>query len=166
MSAGAVDSITIIVKENMETVSLFCESCNKEVGVDRGTRRTCDKCESSILSKLSLTRKVIPVRTREEYNLSRKEMMELRVDKIMSLKLYTYMAFRMDYLGEDSPKVDLKKFCNRWQVTQEDVLQSIAGLARKGFMKIQIRDLTAKVLSHDDRVAELEDILNGVKADR
>lgn len=146
------------------TGSLFCESCNKEKGLDRGTRFTCEDCESRILARtakpINLLDRNIP-ELPEEYLLSRKELMELRLDKLLTLKLYIYFAFRMDYSKNPvKDKVNLKNFCKRWQVTQEDVLVSVAALARKGFMKLEISELKAQALSHDERIEMLENLLN------
>jgi hypothetical protein len=148
--------------ENFEQIVLGCEVCKAPMAANRGSRITCDQCENTIISRTRpVVKKIVPD-DKETYSVSKKELMEMRTDKILSLNAYVYMAFRMDYSGHlEQPTINLKKFCDRWGITQYDVLQAVTALARKGFMRLELKQMQAQALSRDERIQALEESVSG-----
>jgi hypothetical protein len=93
------------------------------------------------------------------YRVNKAELKALRMDGLLSLKAYVYMALMIDYpAGAD--KIDMKAFCMKWGVPAHEMLQALGQLAKNGLVNIRAQDIVVDVLTRDQRKDALKGVLN------
>ncbi|MGL5061897.1 MAG: hypothetical protein ACRC62_18155 [Microcoleus sp.] len=87
--------------------------------------------------------------------LDRNELMGLKAEGLIPLRGYIYCALRIDGLTRQIKPLKMFDFCQRWGLTETDVIAAIANLGKKGIVKIKV-NVEAQAITHDDRIKEME----------
>ncbi len=137
-----------------------CECCNKQAYgcVWQGSYWICLACKTKVDERLASTTKTKPVVVDEN------ELKGLRADGLLSLRTYIYLALRIDGVTETLKAVDIKKFCKRWQIQQEDFISAIASLSKKNVIQLNVSNISAQAFTRKERLQHLESaVLTKVK---
>jgi hypothetical protein len=94
------------------------------------------------------------------YVIDKSELKALRMDGLLSIKAYVYMALMIDN-PKGSDKIDMKAFCMKWGVPAHEMLQAIGQLSRKGLINIKAQEIVADVLTRSQREDALKGVVNG-----
>jgi hypothetical protein len=116
----------------------------------------CPGCHVSIKAKLSAAKKPIATPLENAVIIDRDELIGLKQDGLASLRLYVYMALRIDGVTASMQDVDVEAFCKKWAIQREDFITAIAALSKKGIVKINIFQLKAYAVTHKERVQAME----------
>lgn len=139
-----------------------CNLCDRE-----GTRKhpfiqggyLCDEHHAASEAKRK-TKPGNPPKPHEAgYLLDKQELKALRMDGLLPLKTYVYMALMIDNPG-GAEQIDMKAFCMKWGVPAYEFLQAIGQLGRKGLVNIRPQDLKADVLNRSQRQDALKEVVN------
>ncbi len=87
--------------------------------------------------------------------LDRNELMGLKAEGLIPLRGYIYCALRIDGLTNQIKPLKMFEFCQRWGLTETDVIAAIANLGKKGIVKIRVK-VEAQAITHDDRIKAME----------
>lgn len=88
--------------------------------------------------------------------LDEKELKGLKIEGLIPVRTYIYLALRIDGLTDQVKPLKMAKFCARWSVTEADVIIAIASLSKKGIVKISAT-VSAQAMSHEERISTMEE---------
>lgn len=132
-----------------------CHVCKKifEAGTllwqEVGQYNICAKCHSKVRLRQaeSAAERTKKLNFDSNFVLDRDEILFLRDSKILSKRGYIYLALRSDYDDpEATVSLNIVDFCDRWQITQYDLMQAMAILGKKGVVQVRAGSLQIRVL--------------------
>lgn len=95
------------------------------------------------------------------FDIDRPELIFLRSQKILSMRGYIFLALRADYSTEQNQhQLDIKTFCDRWYISQYDLISVLSILGKKGFIRLKGGKLELQVLDKKHILSGLEESLN------
>lgn len=149
--------------------STKCNLCKTNIDpdqstwMDSGNYYLCAKCES----KIRLRQAQVAVKREEELNfdgsinLDRSEIIFLRKNKILSMRGYIFLTLRIDFSTEQTNhSMDIKDFCDRWGISQYDLISALSIFGKKGFINLRGGKLELQIL---DKTAILDGIEESLK---
>jgi hypothetical protein len=117
----------------------------------------CPTCDESIKAKLSKSiNGTKEVRQSKGILIDKEELVGLKQDGLASLRLYVYMALRIDGVTDSMQAVDIQDFCKAWAIQPEDFMSAIASLSKKGVVKINVPQFNAQAVTHKERIQAME----------
>lgn len=87
------------------------------------------------------------------------ELVGLKAEGLIPVRTYIYLAMRIEGMTEAIQSLDVLKLCKKYGVSETDLIAAIASLSKKGIVKAQF-EISAKAITHADRVAEMEAAFN------
>jgi len=92
--------------------------------------------------------------------LSKNDLIDLRQDKMMPLKLFIYLALTMEGFTGCTKELDVKGFCDRWAIMREDLISTVAALSKRGIIQIDVESIATRAYSRAERQKSLRDIID------
>lgn len=85
----------------------------------------------------------------------RDELLGLKIEGLVSLRTYIYFALRIDGISTSLQSLNMPGFCDRWGVSEVDVISAIASLSKKGIVKT-VFSVKAQAMTHKERLDGME----------
>ena len=94
------------------------------------------------------------------YIIDREELIGLRTEGLLSIRIYVYFALRIDAFENEMQTINTQNFCTRWKIAETDYLIAIASLKKKGCLDLQFSDVSARAYSYQEKIHLMESQLN------
>lgn len=146
-----------------------CGLCNKDIDpqqslwMDAGKYYLCLECDH----KIKLRQAEANAKRQEKLNfdasveLDRSEIIFLRHNKILSVRGYIFLALRVDFsIEQTNHSMDIKDFCDRWHISQYDLISALSIFGKKGFIYLRSGKLELQILDKKHILGNLEKNLN------